>query len=414
MKIAGVMAASMLLAAACGGSSGEGTQPGATESAEEAVATTLRSDPVVDTTADPATSESELSEPDTSATTAAETTVAEEPDSSGGEVVDGGLVSTALWSLPQVPAENGVQITVVDLAGSEELLGIEPATADDRLRWMAVAGPVDEGGLGFRVATPELFLRLGLGPDLLEEEVGFSLLDIDSTAEVSAAPERVNVFVGPDGWGGKAEPYQGDLSTIGQADDFEIDPASRSVLDSLGRPVRLAERDGRLAASFSTPVLEGWVDGSPATYAGDDRVSPIAEALDGHDVVSALLFIGDFFAAPPLFPEDRLEEFADLPYISQPFIAAGIGNTIRDGRAIEVVAYRFLTDDSAEAAMPSIETAWTTADSVVAPTPIADLAEFQSMERTGPVVTVVVAVPDGQVGRAADMLFSRDVTLAHL
>ena len=164
--------------------------------------------------------------------------------------------------------------------------------------------------------------------------------------------------------------------------------------------------------SCSSPVLQGWLDSSDARYSADDRLAAIAAELDAHDVVSANLFVGDFNAIPPFVSDEFVEDVADEPYISERFVAVGIGNTMRDGRAIEVIAYHFGTDAAAEAAMPSIENAWTNVDLRFAEHAVTDFAEFESMERNGAVVTVVVAVPDDQIGRALDMLFSRDLPMA--
>lgn len=341
---------------------------------------------------------------------------AEQGDADGPSsgVEQGGLVTSSLSELPQIPADGFVQIAIADFAAGVELQRVESDPFIDRLVAVTLPAPRTEGGIGFQFAMPELFQYAVRDEGEFESLVGFPFDVIERYAEVTAPPEKATVFVGPSGWSGTAEPHTDGLLTIGQGDDFAVELGVRHSLDQLGRPVRLAEVDGRLASSLSTPVLLGWVDGTGARYSDDDRLTPLAAELDKHEVISALLFLGDFFAAPEFFPED--EEFPGLDegiYISQPFVAVAIGNTVRDGRAIEVVSYRFLTDASAEAALPSIENAWTNGESIAVDLSVAEMTEFESIEQNGPVVTVVSVVPDNRVAPALNMLFSRDVTMAH-
>lgn len=327
---------------------------------------------------------------------------------SGGD----GLVTSSLASLPQLDSGGEfVQISVSDFRAATNLVAGESASTADQFADILARRSVKDGGLGFVFGGPEIVLSGFLfASEELDDFVGFELEDIDRTAEAIVPPERVSLIVGPGGWGGEAEAYEGDLVTFGQGDDGEIRPAERSALDSLGRPMRAAERDGELLATLSTPLAQGWLDGSAESYADDEEFMSIAVELDKHDVISAILFAGELGQATATAQDlgTRSE-----PFISEPFSALGIGGTIRDGRAIEVMSYRFASDASAESAIPSLEDAWTTAV-LSGGARITDVAELNTIEQSGSVVTVVVLVPDGTVGFARDMAFRRDPPLAFL
>ncbi len=326
---------------------------------------------------------------------------------------DEGLVTTALNDLPVLDTVDNFQIYVADFQGAADLLGVGSLPHEERISAIGIPGPVSEGRLGFIFTVPETLRDAYSRPEDLDEQIGFSFDDILRMSEVVAPPERAVVITGPQAWGGAAEPHVGDLLTIGQAEDFVVDIDNRGPLDNLGRSVRLAERDGKLGASLSTPILQTWADGTGQRYSNDGRVAPLAAALDEQGVVSAAILVSDFTAIPFDLSEEGFAEFDSLPFITERFVAVGIGGTIRDGKAIEVVAYRFLTDETAEAAMPSVEFAWTQAESLSDGLPISDVAVLTSIERDGPVVTVITGVPEGRVGRALNMFFTQEVAFGH-
>ncbi len=396
LRVASAMIALMLIASACGGTGsddgadpGDGpgvTQPGDTQSAG----------------------------------TESDETQSDGPESDGGESGEaesaetGGLVSTAIADLPQAPSDGTFQIMVVDFTATVGLLGLELASLENRLAGLGRWGPANDGGLGFRLAIPESLQVPFSRPDEFAEETGFALSDIDIASQAVVEGGSVSVFVGPDAWGGPSEPHSFGMLTLGQGEDCEFNLDNRTTLDPLGRPVRLAQLGDRLAAACSTELLQGWLDGPGARYSTDHRLFEIAAELDQHDVVSAHLFVEDFNATGPFASEELEEQVAGAAYISEHFVAVGIGNTVRDGRAIEVISYHFGSEAGAEAALPSIENAWTNVQLLWTDRPVSDFAEFESMERNGAVVTVVVVVPDDEIGRAFDMLVSRDLPMAHL
>lgn len=320
---------------------------------------------------------------------------------------DGGLVARALSDLPQIPADGSVQIVVGDFAAAAELQNVASARFTDQYRAVIFPRPRTEGGIGFQFAVPEFFRSPALSDETFEEEAGFSPLQIERFAEVSSPPEKALVIVGPPRWGGIAESHDDGLMTFGQGNDFDIGLDSIHVFDQLGRPFRVTEIDGRLAATLSTPLLLEWRDGVAPRYSDDDRVAPLAAELDNHDVISAFLLISDFLAPPELSVE------GEQAFISEPFVAAGIGNAVRDGRTVEVVTYHFGAEDVAEAALPSVEVAWTDGSSLLSREPVSQMVELESITQSGPVITVVYVVPDNRVGPALNMLFARDITFAH-
>ena len=53
----------------------------------------------------------------------------------------------------------------------------------------------------------------------------------------------------------------------------------------------MAQLDGELLAAFSTPVVQGWLDGSGERYSDDEQLMALADGLDNCDVSSAVRLV---------------------------------------------------------------------------------------------------------------------------
>ncbi len=308
---------------------------------------------------------------------------------------DGFSVEAALAELP-VPTEDGDGLTVVafDLEAAAEANGAgeRPTAGGEELgRWLltTTGTATPEGEDGF----PPVFLPpvevLGSQSiaqvEEIEDEVGWSVLDVDAVAEATLPPQRFGVVTGAVGEDTFAdaglEPDEDGVVSVGEGEDGETDPDDTSAARPLGTALRMAADGDRLAVSSSTEAAAEWRNGEAETLAEDDDLRAIAAVLDDADALSAYLtVVGDGLG----------------------FTAVGFGWSVEDGEPRMTLAFAYDDEGAAEDGAGGIETALT-GDR------IADQVALDEVEADGRVVVAHVRPgPEGRPQSTLDMLVQRD------
>lgn len=308
-------------------------------------------------------------------------------------------VAAALAEVPDTGADI-FEVVTADLSAIEALFGLErpssladvDAVLDDWVLPLTFPGTPEYRELPLWVAIQPPLLpadvrRIGE----LDELLGWSLLDVDAFVHYQPEPPGYLVTVAgefaDDALAGLTEVAPG-VVTNADGEDFTVDPSAISGLDALGRPVRLARTDDRIAMSLGTPLAADWLDRTGPTLAEDAHIGDIAAALDDAGVLTAHLFRFDFTAGAMLVDESSpLAE--DAAWITEPFEAIGIGWTVApDGEPTVVLAYA--TDGDPAELAEQVERAFVEGVSLVTAEPLVSIFGDDDPEVAvdGSVVTV--------------------------
>lgn len=330
-------------------------------------------------------------------------------ESSSGEF----SVASALADLPRSALEDNYILTATDLDRATELAGAtRPATDGDDpdalMDWaMDLEGVIrPDGGDWPPVAA---LLPEATNPRRLAEigdfrdELGWTVLDVSSFAEVSAPPARFTVLQGEfdvEQIDAAIDSNDDDVWAIGE-EDFSQDLANASAARPLGESLRLAEQDGALAVSKSTPPIEDWMEGDDRLD-GDDDLAAVAEALDEHDVYAVMVLAGDDLLTDPLSiagttaTPEQIEEIQERlgGMLLAPFEVFGAGLTVVDDEAVGVLAYQHATADIAEENAEALEALFAEGPSVRTNQPLAEMFTDVAVEVDGTTVTVVLGFAD--------------------
>lgn len=293
---------------------------------------------------------------------------------------DGFSVEAALAELPD-PDEDDLRLTVVvaDMAEAAEAneAGERPTSGDDEDlgRWFLTAtgsGAPEDGEVLPPVFVPSaevLGTQRLLSAGEIEEELGWSVLDVDAVAEVLAPPFRFAVVTGDVGedtlTDAGLEPDEDGVVSVGNGEDGETDPDAASAARPIGAPVRMAADGDRLAASSSTDAVADWVDGDPETLADRDDLRAVAAALDDADALSAYI-------------TTALDDEGG-------HTAVGIGWSVEDGESRITIAYAYGSEADAEDGADAVEAAFAGASQQTG-RPLADLLALDEVEVDGDVV----------------------------
>jgi hypothetical protein len=351
-------------------------------------------------------------------------------DSGGGESRlssgDGYSVKGALAELPAGAHDDGSLISTGDLAAATELLGLdrpEQADGESVVRWL---GPLtttsgEDGRFGpLFVPLGEVFNVQRLNEvAAYDEALGWSVIDVDAFVEYSAPPNLFAVVAGDlddATLSSDLDEVSEGVVTYGDGDDLEQNLEAPNPVDPLGRPIRLAQDGDRIAASFSTPMVEEWVAGADETLADDEALASVAEALDEADVVAAVLTAAqggiDPLVGGELSPEQLEAVMAQVEeqVPPAPFDVVGIGWGADEGEAAIEVAYHFSSADDASEAVGSFERLYGEGTSLVTNEPISDQLTLDDVTADGEVVAVSLTLPDDSRPQVIyDMLFRRDL-----
>jgi hypothetical protein len=330
-------------------------------------------------------------------------------DSSSGDF----SVVNALADLPSSALEDDYLLTAADLDRATELAGAtRPAPSsndeDEIFEWALSIDGIrqSEDGEWAAVATllPEATNPRQLaGTEEFRDELGWTLLDVGWFAEVYAPPARFTVLHGEfdvEQIDAAIDSNDDDVWSIGE-EDFAQDLTQISAARPIGESLRLAEQDGALAVSKSTPPIEEWLDGDDRLDADEELVA-VAEALDDHEVYAAMILDGDDLLTDPLSiagrnaSPEQIEEIEERfgGMLLAPFEVLGAGLTVVDDEAVGVLAYEHASADLAEENADALEALFGEGTSVRTNQPLSDLFRDVTVEADGTTVTVTFGFTD--------------------
>jgi hypothetical protein len=343
----------------------------------------------------------------------------------GGESTDsmGTSVTDYLAALP-APAESGeiVTVTYADLARASEIAGLErpddPADVDAVADWL-------QDLTGVRADSPVAALppdaaeiaRAGADQQAFVDDVGWSLLEVDSFAERATVPARVTVLDGAF----DRDRLESVLADAGDGvwvagdPDKPTDVAGVTPARPLGQPLWLTLDGGRLrvAADERDTSTEG------DTLADDAALVALAGALDDRDVYAAMLASGgsigsgpppDIILDPPSGDiddiEDALVEEASRPRcVGVTGVAVGVAD---DGEPVIVVLLS-QPGDAAEANAGALAAAFESGMDAGSGRPWSDLVTVESVDVEGDVVVATLRPADLLLGSWRELLLRRSI-----
>jgi hypothetical protein len=345
----------------------------------------------------------------------------------GGGGAGGGGVSGHVGLLPAADGDDPVLVTYADLTRAAEIAGVE--RPDDPADTDAVADYISTI-TGLRFEEGETPAVAALVPEVAQtdraaqleefvEDVGWSILQVDTFAERNTPPDRVAVLTGDfDGDQlDEALDDAGDGVRVAGNPQGGIDPRNTTAARPIGETLWLALDDDRLTIAANKDDMEPARDagGGEGTLAGDETVATLAGALDDHDVYSAMLevdeaYLSDFadrVLGDRATPE-QAEALGDQPRCEGVTgAAAGLAD---DGGPLVVLVLAHLDESAAAANADVVATAL---DEDVIPTSgrrWSELLAVESVEADGRAV-VVTARPAGETHLTAAyrLLFDRSL-----
>lgn len=345
--------------------------------------------------------------------------------SSGGSGTSEYSVSEALSQLPPASVNEGALIVTGDLLRASEIAGLErPDNLEDGIDWfynLTLGNPSADVDVPVFVPVGDMASAGAQtsGFEEFEDALAWSLIDIDWFVEASQPPTTFAMVNGDfdeeilDG----LDDLGDGVFSFGSGDDFEQDIENRSPVDPLGRPIRFAEEDGRLAMSTSTAAVEQWLDGDGGSNLDD--LEEVAEALDDAGAYSAVLHspekgFGIAGAQRALSPA-QLEALTDegrLP--TEAFHSIGIGWSADDGDAVVTMVFAHDDADAAETNAEKFEALF--ADGAnLGGLPLDEVYDLQDVTTDGALVIVSVMPTEGApVAAAFQGLLSMDIPFVHL
>lgn len=315
-------------------------------------------------------------------------------DGGGGAGGSGplGSLADAIQTIPLEELDEGAMISWADVDAATEAAGLERPTADD----LDALGDWANGLTVTRDAplmipfAETLQLTTLMQAEEFDEELGWSIADVGAFIELHLPPGRFFVGSGDLGLDGDGLTELGDgLHTAGSGDDLATDLEGVTAARPLGRPLRLAEVDGLLAASLRTGPLERWVEGEGDRLDDHDGIARVAAAIDDADAVSAVLYVRS----------------VDLPWAHD---VVGIGWSVVDGDPVMTIAFH-LTGNDHEAAASALEEALSDGRTLRGQ-PVSDLIELEEITvDDGVLVATVSPGPEYGVQVPLQMLQTQDV-----
>lgn len=336
----------------------------------------------------------------------------DEPDD-GPRVVAGMAQEwSVLGALAQVSASaagDTVYVQAADLDAASAAAGAprpKGADADEVRSWLLAltSGSVEQRPPVFVPFAESLNVKYAAEVEEFDRILGWSVADVSSFVEQAVPPMQFAVLAGPAGLLSPdlAEVAEGVVTDI-DADDLSNNLDQRSGVSPIGRPSRLAERDGLVAMGTTTPEVQAWLAGEGETLADDEGLALVAGALDDEEVISAVVASVEPGGNPAVralgnraTPElvERLRDEIDAMLPEAPYDAVGIGWSVDDGQPEVHVAYHFLAEAGADPGAEVLERAWRDGVSVATRAPYAEQVLVDDVDVDGPVVTVTLHLTD--------------------
>ena len=289
-----------------------------------------------------------------------------------------------------------VEVELTDYNAASDLAGLDRPDASDQdaaFEWLVELTTAASDGSGFAI-FPASFPDLNAArlADEVAAELGFSILNVDRAATITAFPqffavvEGANVQLSPD-----LVDLGGGLMSAGEGEDLAQNLDARTAARPFGEPLRLASSGGLVGASKSSSAVEAWLADGPSMLAVDE-FAIAAEALDSAGSVTAYLVQADFSGLEFLAEEAAAVGFDGF---ASPFSTIGIGTTMIDGRGASAVVYVFADESAAATAAPVVEMLWRSAPLAGGDETMADYFDVQTVEQQGRAVLVTATVTEG-------------------
>lgn len=344
-------------------------------------------------------------------------------DSSGGGGAAGDGIAAQLASLPARSGSDAATVAFGDLAQAAELAGVELTgspdgdLADDDLQALlrtlnaVTGGPLGESERSSVAAvTPEAAHAERLQElAAFVDEVGWSVFDVDRFVEYQVPPNIVTVMEGrfdedrlTEALG---EPDDG-VWVVGNPEGLSVDETSpaRPIGEALW--ISLVD-DDRLIVTRTAEDMEAVRSGDGESLADADALAALAEALDGEDVYSAVLYDGPTGAdLGRSSPEDA--EAMCREALPEPVVGVGTGITDDDG-PVMVVAHLHVDGAAAGANAEALEALVTDGASMRTRQPWSESLEVDSVEADGNVTVARFRLVDpSDAGMWRQVLLERD------
>lgn len=323
----------------------------------------------------------------------------------------------ALGELPASMADDGeVRIYTADLTAATEAAELERPTSvegDALVDWIGTLegfGVEPGGGQVFVPMAPVFNVNHLRRHEGFAEELGWSLLDVDSVVEVRSGPGSFAVVAGDfaDSAPAGDERTEG-VRSVGSGEDLQVNVDDTSDARPSGVPLHQAREEGRIAVTTTPAAAQDWLAGQEETLADDEPLAAAARALDDADVLSAMLFTGTFLdletaVAGSVVVDADVEGLVDL-VPADPFSAVGVGWGLDDAGTAEItLAYVFDDDAAAEAAVAPLERQFAEARTLFMGQSLEDLLTPTEVVADGPVTVVTASIPRGSSPRVVQSL----------
>jgi hypothetical protein len=280
-------------------------------------------------------------------------------------------VYDALGELPSSVGEENGPVFTGDLTRAGELAGLEPPSdPDDEAAgdWVLGLNGRSDGEDPAQAFVPMPPTLTGGSPTEMEEQVGWSVVDVDSFAATSDFLVASGGF-DDDTLEEDLAKVEGDIVTDIEGEDHEEHPDRPTAFDYQGTPTRLAHDDGRIAASSETDAVREWLD-DEESLADDDAYADVAKALDDEDAYSALLL-----------PMTAGKESYDL---------VGIGWSEDDGAPLVTTAFHFESEDAARGSVDELRDRFDLE-------PVGEHLEVEGADTNGSSVVVTTRPEEGAI-----------------
>jgi hypothetical protein len=302
-----------------------------------------------------------------------------------------------------------ILVNYADLARAGDLAGVErpddPADVEAVQDWLAaVTGLRDTEGHAVAAIPPTTAgIERSAEMEAFVDDVGWSILDVDSYAERDTPPSRVAVLDG-DFDGGRlagALDDAGDGVWVAGDPDGGYHPDDITPARPLGQPLWLSLAGHRLRVSGT----EEDVDPEGDTLADDPALDALAGALDRHDVYTAMLAAGGSLGLEDLTDVIRGEQPAPGPRCEGlTGTAVGVAD---DGDALIVLALTQASGGLAGANASVVEDVLGNGDDVMTERPWSDIVTVESVDVEDGVVVATLRPADMLLGGWRSFLDTR-------
>ncbi|QGG96702.1 hypothetical protein [Actinomarinicola tropica] len=342
------------------------------------------------------------------------------PDGATGGDLVAGTDYTVLGALRAVPSDLDFELVhTADVASVLDLPGVDaPSDHDaDSIREAArlISGQTGEAApVHVHLAgVPELAVT-DTSPDAeqryadIRADLGWTVAELDAYVTASGPSDAITVVVGDIGGADLTDSNLTEADdgvfTAGDGEDFTTDVGNRTPARPLGRPRHLVLERNMLAMALDRDLAARWAADDVTPIAELDAWARVADALDRHDVISAVLVAidGPTDASSTMLAD--LWKVAEMQAIREPFDVVGIGWSAVDGEPAVHVAYHFLDPAAAERQVPTIADFFHSGVSHITRIPSEDRWDVVEVSLAGHIVEVELRLTGEDAHTFADAL----------